>query len=1258
VTNKQRQATAGRLALSLYLIAAMVFAGPAFADDKKSKYDAGAEGLRQLRSPVTNSLTPVGGAWSAQGPAPIYGGQSENIPNNPVSGAINAVVAHPTNADILWVGSVNGGIWKTTNATNAPPTWTSQTDAVGSLSIGGMVLDPADGTHATLVAVTSGVSSYYEHSGPRGRILRTTNGGSSWTELAPAALAGQKISSIAVRGATILAGVDDCSSGVLRSTNTGSSFSAVTGLSPGSAYDVIGDPSSTTTYYAAVSDCSGTNLGGVFKSTNSGSSWTRLSHATINSQMSNSANAELAFGASGSLYVGIVSNTNNRLSGIFRSTNGGTSWTQLDTPTTVDQGVTNGVHPGAQGGIHFSLGADPFNSSIVYVGGDRQPDQFPRANGAWDYSGRLFRVDASASPGAQDTSLTHCSSATAACNNVVSTNNNSAPHADSRGITFDANGDLIEVDDGGVFRRTNPDGTGDWESLNGNLQITELHSIAWDRLSNMIIGGAQDNGTSEQTTAGGTEWSSVDGGDGGDVSVDDTTSASVSTRYNSSQNLGSFRRRHLDSNGTVVGFTFPQKVVTGGGASLIPQFTTPVELNRVDARRMLIAGDNDLYESLDRGDTMTALGLNRWVEAMVYGGRSGASDNLDVIWAISPQGPGGTWGPFVYMRSSGGGAPTQTSTQPGTGYLRDITVDSTDWTKAYVVNESGQVFSTSNSGATWTNITGNLGSGTNDLRTITFIPGSPSIVAVGGLNGVFRMATNNVGVWNQFGTGLTNAIVYDLDYDALDDTLVASTLGRGAWKIASVITSGSLPTVSVNDVAVAEGNSGSANATFTVSLSAPSSYTVDVDYAATNGSATAQTTTFSNTSSISIPDSGEASPFPSTISVSGVSATVANVAVTLNNLSHSYPDDLDILLVSPGGRRIMLMSDAGGGSPGVSNVNVSFDDTAAATVPFALTTGTYRPTDEEFGEQFQSPAPSPWYDDTLSSLAGVSPNGTWSLYIVDDATGDFGSVAGGWSLTFTTAGDYFPSRGSLTFNPGVTSRTFTVPVTGDTTAEITETFNVTLSNPINATIADGTGVGTITNDDAITAPTSVVATATTSTNVQVTWTAAAVANAYRVYRSSNGSTYAQVGTDVASSPFNDPTAAAGTSYLYKVRAVAGVESPDSNIDLATTVIFTDPTLTVGSTLVQLAHFTELLTAVNAVRALAGSGTYPAISFSAPAPSTSVTVRAAHLTDLRNGITAPRNALLGGSLTFTDPTITAGTTLIKAVHINELRNAVK
>jgi hypothetical protein len=83
------------------------------------------------------------GVWIDQGPAPTENGQVENVdPDNRVTGAIHTVLAHPTDANTLYIGAVNGGIWKTTDATSANPTWVPQTDALNSLSIGGNGVRP------------------------------------------------------------------------------------------------------------------------------------------------------------------------------------------------------------------------------------------------------------------------------------------------------------------------------------------------------------------------------------------------------------------------------------------------------------------------------------------------------------------------------------------------------------------------------------------------------------------------------------------------------------------------------------------------------------------------------------------------------------------------------------------------------------------------------------------------------------------------------------------------------------------------------------------------------------------------------------------------------------------------------------------------------------------------------------------------------------------------------------------------------------
>src|SRR5262249_11334031 len=106
------------------------------------------------------------------------------------------------------------------------------------------------------------------------------------------------------------------------------------------------------------------------------------------------------------------------------------------------------------------------------------------------------------------------------------------------------------------------------------------------------------------------------------------------------------------------------------------------------------------------------------------------------------------------------------------------------------------------------------------------------------------------------------------------------------------------------------------------------------------------TNTFANTGSIIIPDHGAANPYPSTITVSNMPGLVTKVTVTLSNMNHSFPDDIDILLVSPSGEHTLLMSDAGG-AHAITNVTLGFDDAGAGLLPDStqIVSGTFQPTD-------------------------------------------------------------------------------------------------------------------------------------------------------------------------------------------------------------------------------------------------------------------------------------------------------------------------
>lgn len=173
-----------------------------------------------------------------------------------------------------------------------------------------------------------------------------------------------------------------------------------------------------------------------------------------------------------------------------------------------------------------------------------------------------------------------------------------------------------------------------------------------------------------------------------------------------------------------------------------------------------------------------------------------------------------------------------------------------------------------------------------------------------------------------------------------------------------------------------------------------------------SGDVSAQT--YSNPTAITIPSSGTATPYPSTISVSGGPAAIGSLTVTLFGLSHTWPDDIDILLVGPNGDNLVLMSDAGGGGDIVAG-DITFSGVAAAGTPDAgpLVAGTYLPTNVGAVDPFAAPfagtisSPAPAGTATIASqFSGDAADGDWSLFVVDDAAGDLGQIAGGWSITF------------------------------------------------------------------------------------------------------------------------------------------------------------------------------------------------------------------------------------------------------------------
>jgi hypothetical protein len=199
---------------------------------------------------------------------------------------------------------------------------------------------------------------------------------------------------------------------------------------------------------------------------------------------------------------------------------------------------------------------------------------------------------------------------------------------------------------------------------------------------------------------------------------------------------------------------------------------------------------------------------------------------------------------------------------------------------------------------------------------------------------------------------------------------------------------------------------------------------------------------FRATASICTTLGSPASPYPSTINVTGGPVQIGTMRVTLYDVTQMMPDNMDVLLVGPTGQAFILVADAGGNFDLSTPVTLTFSDTAGQVLPNSapLTTGQFEPTSWEPGQtSFLPPAPPAPYNEPGSAIGGTgsetlmgnfgltNANGTWSLYLRDDAgvytpAAITGCIGGGWGLEFlesTAANAYISGRVTTADNRGI-----------------------------------------------------------------------------------------------------------------------------------------------------------------------------------------------------------------------------------------------
>ncbi|MBK9382851.1 MAG: M36 family metallopeptidase [Chitinophagaceae bacterium] len=208
-----------------------------------------------------------------------------------------------------------------------------------------------------------------------------------------------------------------------------------------------------------------------------------------------------------------------------------------------------------------------------------------------------------------------------------------------------------------------------------------------------------------------------------------------------------------------------------------------------------------------------------------------------------------------------------------------------------------------------------------------------------------------------------------------------------------------------------------------------------------------------------------ASVYPAVVNISGLPTSGVRVkSIAINGLTHTFPGDIDMVVQSPTGTNVVIMSDAGGGTD-IVNSNLVFDDAAASLLPAAIVSGTYRPTNAAGPDAFPAPGPGSitQVNPPLSNFTG-NFNGNWNLFVVDDAGGDAGSLTS-WTITFEVPTAIWSPATGLFSDPAAT-----VPYVAGTAAStvyflqspaVTTNYTYTVTNTL-GTCSSGPASVTVT----------------------------------------------------------------------------------------------------------------------------------------------------------------------------------------------------
>jgi photosystem II stability/assembly factor-like uncharacterized protein len=657
---------------------------------------------KKRTSKEKKNKTQVVGSWAILGPSSNSGGYGG-------MGRVNVVRELPGNSSVIFAGSAGGGLWETTNGGSS---WFTTTDELGSIGITDIVFNPSN-SNTMYIATGDGDAADNYSIG----VMKSTDGGSTWntTGLNWSLSNTRRISRLLIHptdGNTIYAGT---SSGIYKTTDGGTSWTLIfNSMSVKDMEFLTSDPN---TIIAAGS--------AIYRTTNAGSTWSQITSGLPTSGVYRIALAVTPANSS-YVYALMANNTNYGFLGLYRSVDGGVSWTRMSNSPNILGWNYTGNDTGGQGWYDLCIAASLTNANEIYTGG---VNTWKSTNGGANWS-------------------------------IISYwNSQYSPtiHADQHDLWIAPNSTrMYSGNDGGVYRTTNA-GTS-WSWLGSGMQITQFYRLGASATnSSLVMTGSQDNGSKLRN---GTTWTDVIGGDGMECLINHSNS---SVMYGELYYGQIYKSTNTGASFSAINWPSERGSYAG--------WVAPYVMHPTDGNTLYM-GCRNVFKTTNSGTSWSQLtNFTSGTLSVLHV----APSNANYIYAS-------TGANYLQMTSNGGTSWNQYSL-PVTLTLTYLSIHNTDplkiWATFSGYSSGYKVYYSTNGGQSWTNVSGTLPN--VPVNCIVYQNSYSNRVYVGTDIGVFYRDDNTTD-WQDFNTNLPNVVVNELEIHYGTSKIRAATYGRGLWE--------------------------------------------------------------------------------------------------------------------------------------------------------------------------------------------------------------------------------------------------------------------------------------------------------------------------------------------------------------------------------------------------------------------------------------------------------------------------------------------